>query len=156
MRKQLYSTLLLASLALLVGCDPSRPAPDPTPTAGEVYSAGNARLAAAKLGAPLQLDGCVVQAYEVDVSYPGTRPDRYFTLATADCPSAKVTATNQSCGKSCKHDTLKVERKAEDTDDAKAAAQAEAVAKKKAALLNKRDQLVKELEQLNAEIEPVK
>lgn len=154
MRKQLLSALLLACSAALVGCDPNKPAPDPTPSAGEVYSSQNARLATAKLGPPLQLDGCVVQAYEVDVTYPGSRPDRYFTLATASCPTAEVKTTRQNCGKNCEHDVLSVTRKdADDEAQAEAKAQVEA---KKAALLNKRDQLVKEIEQLNAELEPAK
>ena len=155
MRKQYLSALLLACTVALVGCDPSTPAPDPTPSVGEVYSAGNARLATVKLGAPLQLDGCVIQAYEVDVTYPGSRPDRYFTLATASCPTAEVKTTPQSCGKNCEHDMLSVTRKAEEVGVAEEKANAEAAAKK-AELLKKREQLVSELQALEAEIEPVK
>ena len=156
MRKQYLSAFLLACSVVLAGCDNSTPPNDPTPSAQARSTSENALLGTAKLGKPLELDGCTIQAYEVNVSYPGPRGDRYFTLATANCPTADVKTTRQNCGKNCEHDMLSVTRKdAQDEAQVAAKAQAEAAAKK-AALLSKREQLVKELEQLDAEIEPVK
>jgi len=155
MRKQTLSSLLLACLVVLVGCDNSAPPKDPTPSAESRNNTENALLATSKLGKPLELDGCIVQAYEVNVAYPGVRSDRYFTLATANCPTADVKTTRQSCGKNCEHDVLSVTRKAEDVGKAEEKAKAEAAAKK-AELLKKREQLVSELQALEAEIEPAK
>jgi len=68
----------------------------------------NASIKPLPLGKPFILDGCTVQLHRVLVSTKkGAAMD--VTMSTASCPTAKVTATNENCGKNCEQDTLQVQ-----------------------------------------------
>lgn len=96
----LAGTVLLA----LAACDS-----DPSPSDSRKSEIESTRLAVTRLGQPFEVDGCQVQAHRVTTS--NSLPS--FTLATVSCPTAQVTTTSSSCGKSCMSDTLKVEPKAQ-------------------------------------------
>jgi hypothetical protein len=107
------SIRLLAAIAavLLAGCgNPStNDADDPTLGQDKQASYANSRIFVTKDGEPFELEGCRVQLHAVRVTRPGTMPNAMVTLATAKCPTANVTATHESCGKNCEHDTLRIE-----------------------------------------------
>jgi hypothetical protein len=93
---------VLLCVAALVGCGNVRePVNEPVPD----YA-----LSAEKLGT-MQVDGCEVNVHFVEATAPAGRPYHSgFTLATAQCPTASVTATQYACGKGCNSQTVKVER----------------------------------------------
>lgn len=83
---------------------------DPNPSADYSQKIRRTRLAVTPMGESFELDGCVVKPYRVTTS--NTFPD--FTLATAQCPTAEVMATAESCGKNCTSNTVKVTSKVAD------------------------------------------
>jgi hypothetical protein len=122
MRNQI-TALLLVCAALLSGCGDG-PAKDPTPGADARQHIENARLSSMQVGQPFELNGCQVTLNELFISYPGTWQDKWVTMATANCPTAKATATNENCGKNCTHNTVRLEPAADSAAQAGAPAQA--------------------------------
>jgi hypothetical protein len=109
-------TLLLSTMAAtsLVGCKNTSRAGAAEPDQVMAERLVAAKITPLPLGKPFLLNGCMVQMYRVAVETPGfsLAAPMDVTMSTADCPSAKVTATNQKCGKTCVTDTLKIEPKA--------------------------------------------
>lgn len=111
MRKQI-TPLLLVCAALLAGCGENS-ARDPAPGLDTRQHLENARLANMQVGQPFELNGCQVTLSEVFISYPGNWQDKWVTMATASCPTAKTTATYENCGKNCTHNAVRIEPAAE-------------------------------------------
>lgn len=156
MRKYISIRLLAAIAAIaLAGCS-NKPAEDPTMSDEHLVGYANSRFFVAKEGQPFVVDGCQVQIHAVRVTRPGTMSNGSFTLATAKCPTAQVTATHENCGKNCEQDTLRVEAVAPTTAQQEAAQREEAarqLAKQKAELKSRMDKLEEERAQAAAQLE---
>jgi hypothetical protein len=72
---------------------------DPAPSADSQHNYGATHFAVSKAGDPFEVDGCLVSVHRITTASSDLLPD--FTLATAKCPTATVTAVNNGCGKSC-------------------------------------------------------
>jgi len=108
--RKFSSAFLLACVTLLAACgDSSGPSRDPAPSADNKHQLAQARIATTAYGTPFEMDGCTVRMHRVYATNPGSLGKDIFTMATAECPTAKVTATQTSCGKSCKNHTMKIE-----------------------------------------------
>lgn len=142
---------LLAMAVLLTACDEHKPASDPTPSDETTQRNQQSRLAVSPVGQPLEVDGCIVKVHDVRVTRPGVALDSNFTLATANCPAAQVTTTREVCGKSCVHDTVRVDRLSE--ADLNANAQAEAQAQADAARAQQAAKRRQEIEAKIAELQ---
>jgi len=123
------SAIFLALSLLLTGC--GKPADDPTPTAETVERNRETRLAATQLGEPLEVDGCQVKVHEVYVTRPGVSLGSSFKMATADCSASKVISTQETCGKGCVHNTVRVDRLSEAEMAAKQATAQQAAKRRK-------------------------
>lgn len=136
--RRLTLALACTSLLALAACDM-----DPNPSASRKSEFESTRLAVTRLGQPFEVDGCQVQAHRVTTS--SAVPD--FTLATVNCPTAQVSTTTASCGKSCINNVVRVERKA-GTEDSPAQPSAEqaAQARELREKLRKLNEQVKSLE----------
>ena len=105
--RKFISVILLACTSLLASC--SKTASDPTPDTDRQHRIQGTRHSAVKAGEPFKVDGCDVQVYKVYSETGGVFGSNMFTLATANCETANVTAVNEGCGKSCVNDNIRVE-----------------------------------------------
>lgn len=136
--RRLALVLACTSLLGLSACDT-----DPAPSAQQKGELENTRLAVTRVGQPFEVEGCQVQAHRVTTST--SLPN--FTLATVNCPTAKVEVTNGSCGKSCTSNALRVEPKAVAEEPlAELSAEQAAKAREVRARLQKLNEQVKTLE----------
>lgn len=149
------SLVALACASVLGGCSNSGEMKNPNPTDEARQIMKNALLATSKVGKPFELDGCSVQVYEVNIAYPSQRFNQQISLATANCPTAAVSAIHQNCGKGCEHDSLRVEPHNQIESD-KAKEEELAKAHQRNALEFKKQQLQKELGELSSQLEELK
>lgn len=161
--RKFISVALLACTSLLASC--SKTASDPTPDTDRQHRIQGTRHSAVKAGEPFKVDDCDVQVYKVFSETGGVLGSNVFTLATAKCQTANVTAINEGCGKSCVNDNIRVEpvaapagneQAAEVAEMQKKLAQAQAEAKRKAELQEKLRQLQMEADKVSAELEKSK
>ena len=66
----------------------------------------NAKMTVYPVGTPMLVNGCTVTVHRVAVS----SSINDFTMATAQCDGAKVTSTEQSCGKNCHTSAIRVDK----------------------------------------------
>lgn len=131
-----FALAALVTCTLLAGCNQ-----DPRPSYRDAQEIEQTQLAVTKMGEPFEVDGCTVQAHRVTVS--GALPN--FTLATAKCPTAQVSATTQNCGKNCTSEAVKVEY----------AVPAPALSPAEAQLATKARELRAQVDALNKELKDV-
>jgi len=158
--RKIISVVLLACTSLLASC--SNNASDPTPDTDRQHRIQGTRHSTVKAGEPFKVDNCDVQVYKVFSESGGAFGSNMFTLATAKCETANVTAVNEGCGKSCVNDNIRVEPVTRPASNEQAAdvaemqkklAQAQAEAKRKAELQEKLRQLQTEADKVSAELE---
>lgn len=116
------STLALAAACLLSACGDWQT--NPTPSSKTANDIARTRMAVTKVEQTLTVEGCSVSVHRVHTSFSDSLHN--FTLAVADCPTATVTTTNQTCGKNCRQDAILVQPKA-------TLQESESLAKRKAA-----------------------
>ena len=76
----------------------------PHRTQSDVWA--NAKMTVYPVGTPMLVNGCTVTVHRVAVS----SSINDFTMATAQCDGAKVTSTEQSCGKNCHTSAIRVDK----------------------------------------------
>ncbi len=135
--RRLALALACTSLLGLSACNT-----DPAPSAHQKGELENTRLAVTRVGQPFEVEGCQVQAHRVTTST--SLPN--FTLATVNCPTAKVEVTNGSCGKSCTSNAIRVEPKAVTDEPLAEPSKQAAQARELRARLHKLNEEVKDLE----------
>lgn len=104
MKRTFHLLVVLASTIMMTGCSN-----DPTPSDGRKANYAATRFAVTKAGSPLEVEGCQVTVHRVTTADSDYLND--FTLAVAKCPTATVTSTEYSCGKSCHANNIVVQPK---------------------------------------------
>ena len=102
MQRKISAITLAAGLLLMSGCSS-----DPTPDGGVAAKYKATKMAVTPLEQRLEIDGCTVTVSRVTTPRTAILSD--FTVAVAKCPTATVTSTSHSCGKSCNANNILVQ-----------------------------------------------
>ncbi len=108
----LAAVVALAALATQTGCTSdvatSRAAADrpKQPEYAEAFAA--AQLTPVRMGKPVELNGCTVELFYIDVKIPDYSNERGVTMATTRCATGTTVATSRECGDGCKSQVISV------------------------------------------------
>jgi hypothetical protein len=103
------AALLVLAFIGVWGVESIRERVNPTvqaPHRSDAQTWAAAKMTVYPVGEPMRVNGCKVTVHRVAVS-SGLND---FTMATAECDTAKVTATEQSCGKNCNTASVKIDQ----------------------------------------------